>query len=475
MLARMRLPIVAALLALASLLSPQNPGDLAALQEQALERLQEYIRVDTVNPPGNETRGVEFFGRIFDAEGIPYETAESAPGRGNIWARLEGGDQPALILLHHMDVVPADMEHWTTDPLSGEIRDGFVYGRGTLDTKTLGIDHLQAFLALHAAGRPLNRDVIFMATADEEAGGFYGAGWLAENRPELFDGVGYILNEGGGGSVLGEEPADLADIPADTTIAFEVEVTQKVPWWLQLTAVDEPGHGSRPRVTSSVTRLIQALAKIDDYDFEPRMVPAVDDYFKAIAPDADPRWAKRFANMPQAIRDPAFLLELQLYDPGLHALTRNTCSITMLSGSNKINVVPPSVSAQLDCRLLPDQDPQAFIEQLSFIINDPAISIEVLMGFTPAVSTTDTDLYRIIEEVTARHFPRGKVVPAVSTGFTDSHFFRDMGIIAYGYGPEVLVPSEANRIHGNDERISVQNVNGGVQIVLEIVQGLVYD
>ena len=476
----MNLPTASALLALASLLSPlagapQDPTDLAALQDQAIERLQEYVRIDTINPPGNETRGVEFFARIFDAAGIAYDTAESAPGRGNIWARLEGGDQPALILLHHIDVVPADVEHWSTDPLSGEIRDGFLYGRGTLDTKTLGIQHLQAFLALHASGRPLNRDVIFMATADEEAGGFFGAGWLAENRPELFDGVGLILNEGGGGSVLGEEPADTADIGTDTTIAFEVEVTQKVPWWLLVTAVDEPGHGSRPRVTSSVTRLVQALAKIDDYEFEPRMVPAVDEYFKAIAEDADPRWAERFASMPQAVRDPAFLLELQLYDPFLHALTRNTCSITMLAGSNKINVVPPSSSAQLDCRLLPDQDPQAFIEQLSFIINDPAIDIEVIMGFTPAVSTTDTELYRAIETVSARHFPDSKVVPSVSSGFTDSHFFRDMDIVAYGYGPEILVPAESNRIHGNDERVSVQNVRRGVQLVLEILEEVVYE
>jgi len=459
----------------AALSAAQNPTDLATRQDQALVLLQDYVRVDTINPPGNESRGVAFFARIFDAAGIPYETVESAPGRGNIWARLEGGDQPTLILLHHMDVVPADLEHWTADPLSGEMRDGFLYGRGTLDTKTLGIQHLQAFLALHASDRPLNRDVIFMATADEEAGGFYGAGWLAENRPELFDGVGLILNEGGGGSVLGAEPADVTDIPADTTIAYEVEVTQKVPWWLELTATDEPGHGSRPRVTSSVTRLIQALARIDDYEFEPRMVEAVDDYFKAIAEDADPRWAERFANMPQAIRDPAFLLELQLYDPFLHALTRNTCSITMLTGSNKINVVPPTTSAQLDCRLLPDQDPQAFIEQLSFIINDPAIEIEVILGFTPAVSRTDTELYSAIETVTARHFPNAKVVPAVAGGFTDSHFFRDMGIVAYGYGPEILVPSESNRIHGNDERVSVQNVRRGVQLVLEIVQEVVYD
>ena len=235
------LALSAALTLISSIASAQEGSDLEQPQAAAVERLQEYVRVDTINPPGNETRGAEFFARIFDQAGIAYEQAESAPGRGNIWARLEGGDEPALMLLHHMDVVPADAEHWTTDPLGGELRDGFIYGRGTLDDKLDGIVHLQTFLALHAAGKPLDRDVIFMATADEEAGGFYGAGWLVENRPDSFEGVGLILNEGGSGSISGEGE--------DAKISFEVEVTQKVPLWLKLIAEDEPGHGSMPRVT----------------------------------------------------------------------------------------------------------------------------------------------------------------------------------------------------------------------------------
>ncbi|MGB1658586.1 MAG: M20/M25/M40 family metallo-hydrolase, partial [Longimicrobiales bacterium] len=174
--------------------------DLGALQDEAVSWLQEYLRINTVNPPGNETAGAEFFARIFEAEGIEYEMAESAPGRGNIWARIEGGDEPGIVLLHHIDVVPADERFWTTDPLSGDLRGGYLYGRGALDTKTSGILHLAAFLALARTETPLNRDVIFMATADEEAGGFFGAGWLVKNRPELFENVGFLLNEGGGGS-----------------------------------------------------------------------------------------------------------------------------------------------------------------------------------------------------------------------------------------------------------------------------------
>jgi acetylornithine deacetylase/succinyl-diaminopimelate desuccinylase-like protein len=460
------LPLFAAL-ALASTLAGAQAPSVEQLQEQAIERLQEYVRVDTTNPPGNETRGSEFFARIFDQAGIAYERAESAPGRGNIWARLEGGDEPALMLLHHMDVVPADIEHWSTDPLGGELRDGFIYGRGTLDDKLDGIVHLQAFLALHAAGKPLDRDVVFMATADEEAGGFFGAGWLVENRPESFEGVGLILNEGGSGAITGEGD--------DAKISFEIEVTQKVPLWLKLIAEDEPGHGSMPRVTNAVTRLVTAFSNLDDHEFEPRIVPAVDAYFKAIAKDYPEPWRSAFTDMATAVKDDDLLLRLQIENPFLHALTRNACSLTMLEGSKKINVVPPDATGQIDCRLLPDQDHDDFIEEIRQVVNDDQITIERIMGFTPAVSTTDTDLYRIIERVTLEHFPDAQVIPSVATGFTDSHFFRDLGIVAYGYGPYASGPSEMGRFHGNDERVSVENLQTGVAVLLEIVEELVYD
>jgi len=250
----------------------QAQAQPASLENRAVEWLQEFVRVDTINPPGNEYRAVEFYARIFDEFGIPYETAESAPGRGNIWARLEGGDEPGLILLQHTDVVPADRQYWTFDPLSGELRDGYIYGRGTRDMKGLGIAQLVAFLNLHQSGQALNRDVIFLATADEEAGGEFGVGWLIDNRPEIFEGVGILLNEGGGGS-----RSRAGDV------SFGVEVTQKVPVWLRLEAVDVPGHGSSPRTTSSVTRIVQALNTLLENPFPPRIIPPVDEYFASLA------------------------------------------------------------------------------------------------------------------------------------------------------------------------------------------------
>ncbi|MCG6955026.1 MAG: M20/M25/M40 family metallo-hydrolase, partial [Gemmatimonadetes bacterium] len=180
----------------------QQPVDMAKLQDEAVAWLRDYVRIDTQNPPGNEIESARFFAKVFDAEGIPYQIAESAPGRGNIWARLEGGDEPGLVLLHHMDVVPADKRYWTMDPFGAEVKDSLIYGRGTLDTKSSGILNLAAFLALHRSGVPLKRDVMFVATADEEAGGSHGAGWLVKNHPEIFKDIGFLLNEGGGGEIV---------------------------------------------------------------------------------------------------------------------------------------------------------------------------------------------------------------------------------------------------------------------------------
>ena len=431
--------------------------DLAALQDEAVEWVQQYIRINTVNPPGNETRGAEFFAEIFEAEGIEYEMVESAPGRGNIWARIEGGDEPGLLLLHHMDVVPADERFWTTDPLSGELRDGYIYGRGALDTKASGILHLATFLALHRTRTPLNRDVVFMATADEEAGGFFGAGWLVDNRSELFEDIGFLLNEGGGCSVV------------QGKVQFGVEVTQKVPYWVRLTATGEPGHGSRPLVSYASLVMIEALDRFRRYQFDARVIPAVDRHFKGMAERYPEPWRSRFQDLSSAIREPGVLLELQEYAPGLHTLVRNTCSITRFGGSEKINVVSPEVWAEIDCRLLPDQDPESWLAELQEVLG-PDIEMEVLMGFTPAVSSIDTGLYETLREVTLETFPEASFVPQVSGGFTDSHFFRDIGIMSYGYSATATPAEDSGGVHGNDERVTEENVRRGVEMTIKILE-----
>jgi acetylornithine deacetylase/succinyl-diaminopimelate desuccinylase-like protein len=441
---------------------PENEIDIATLEDEAVARLQQYIQLDTVNPPGNEHLGVEFFAAIFEAEGIPCETEESAPGRGNIWAKLEGGSEPGIVLLSHMDVVPFDENLWSHPPLSGDIVDGHIRGRGTLDMKGIGITNLQAFLGLHRMGRPLNRDVIFVATADEEAGGFYGAGWMAEKKKDVFDGVGLLLNEGGGGQLR------------DGKVSFGIEVTQKVPYWVRLKASGSPGHAAAPGAVSAVTRLVQALSRIHEYPMPPKISPAVDTYFKAMSPHVDSPWKEAFENIEDAAKDPAFINNLLEYNRGFHSIIRNTCSITRLEGSSKINVIPTTAYAEIDCRLVPSQDPEEFLDTLRLIINDPKIELETIMGFTPAESDTDTDLYRAIEEVCHRHYPDAPVAPSVMTGFTDSHFFRDIGITCYGFWPNVVPAKEMAGIHGNDERVSVENIKLATRLLLEILQEVVH-
>ena len=458
---RLPITILTALLALAG--AGATTADDPSLEQQAVDWLQQFVRIDTINPPGNESRAVDFLGAILTAEGIPWQSAESAEGRGNLWARLEGGDKPALILLQHTDVVPADPKYWTTDPLSGEIRDGYLWGRGTLDMKGTGISQLASFIRLHRAGLPLNRDVVLVATADEEAGGYFGAGWLLENQPEIFEGAGILINEGDGGT------------ERDGQITFSVEVTQKVPVWLRLTAVDTPGHGSMPNPNSSVTRIVDALNRLREHRFPARIIPPVDAMFRGMAENMTGEWAAAYADMAGAIGQPGFLDRLQAQSPFLHALTRDTCSITRMEGSNKINVVPPEASAEIDCRMLPDRPAEAFVDDVRRLLEGTGVDIEVIMAFTPAVSPTDTELYRAIEAIIAEHHPGSRIFPSVSTGFTDSHFTRDAGIDSYGFDPVVIPESEWNRIHGNDERISLENFRRGMRDLFAIISEVVYD
>jgi acetylornithine deacetylase/succinyl-diaminopimelate desuccinylase-like protein len=225
-------------------------------------------------------------------------------------------------------------------------------------------------------------------------------------------------------------------------------------------------------VTTSVSRLVRALYRLETYRFAPRIVPAVDAYFKGLAPNAAPRWRSAFADIAAAVKDETTLVALQADNPSLAALTRNTCSITRLEGSPKINVVPAEAHAEIDCRLLPDQDRKAFLTELGAVLNDPGITVEQIMGFTPAVSSTDTPVYRTLVDVTRRYFPKAAIVPMVETGFTDSHFFRDLGIASYGYGPFMIPQSEESGVHGNNERLSLENIRRGTAMMLDIVRAV---
>jgi len=329
--------------------------------------------------------------------------------------------------------------------------------------KGTGISQLATFISLHRAGLELNRDVVFVATADEEAGGAYGVGWLVENRPEIFAGAGLLINEGGAGSRLGDQ------------VVFGVEVTQKVPVWLHLTAVDTPGHGSSPRTTSAVTRIVEALNIIRENPFPPRIIPPVEAYFAGLSLAMDDEWADAYANIASAIREPGFMQEFQEYSPGHHALTRDTCTMTRMGASSKINVVPPEAWAELDCRILPDRPAEEFIEKVRNMIAATGVEIEVIMAFTPAISATDSALYQSIVNVTREMHPGSRVLPSVSTGFTDSHFTRDLGIVSYGFNPIITERGDPSGVHGNDERVPVEAFRRGITDMRAIIRDLVVD
>ena len=428
-----------------------------------IELLSEFVSIDTINPPGNESRAVDFYAKIFEEEGIEYFTGESAPGRGNIWARIKGGDKPALILLQHTDVVPASKDYWDTDPMIAEIKDGYLYGRGVIDMKGAGISHLISFIRLHRENKKLNRDLVFLATADEEAGGLYGAGWVIDNHPEVFEGAGFLINEGGSGLKIGDETV------------FSIEVTQKVPVWLRLIAIDEPGHGSSPRATSSVSRIVHALNLIRENPFPARIIPAVNTYFQSLSLNMNDENAEAFANIKQAIEQDGFLEKLQEFSPSYHALTRDTCSLTMLQGSQKINVVPPLAQAEVDCRMLPDRGSDEFIQDFNRLIQPAGVEVELVLAFAPAVSSTESEFFQHIKSITASMYPGSRVAPAVSTGFTDSHFTRELGIDSYGFNPIIFNPDDFSGVHGNNERVSVSAYLQGTEDLHQIVSKFVLD
>ena len=432
------------------------------IETEAVEWLKAYLQIETVNPPGNESRAVDYIANIFEQEGIEFNSAESAPGRGNIWARIEGGDKPALVLLHHSDVVPVNEKYWDFDPFSGEIKDGYILGRGALDMKGTGISHLANFINLHRQGKKLNRDVIFIGAADEESGGNFGVGWLVENHPEIFEGAGLLLNEGGSG------------YKSNDSIVFSVEITQKVPVWLRLTAIDTPGHGSSPRSTSSVSRVVKALNIIWNNPFPPRIIPEVEKVFIERSGGLDEPYSSEYRNIKESIKDPIFMQRLQSFSASAHALTRDTCSLTRMMGSSKINVVPPEAWAEVDCRMLPDRTTEEFISDFKELIKDTGVEVELIMSAVPAISQTDSELFLAIEDFSKNNYPGSRVAPSVSTGFTDSRFTRGLGIQSYGFNPLISTGDEYSSIHGNNERINEKAFRQSVKDLGIILDKILY-
>jgi acetylornithine deacetylase/succinyl-diaminopimelate desuccinylase-like protein len=363
-----------------------------------------------------------------------------------------------VILLNHLDVVPADPDGWDVPPFAGAVRDGYVYGRGALDCKGVGTVDAMALLLLKQHGITLKRDVIFLGTADEETGGKLGAGWMVEAHFDRFADVAFVLNEGGAIEVL-----------PNGKRAYGVAVAEKTPCWLRLTASGRPGHGSAPQKETAVTRLVRALDHVRLYRPAVRVTPEVQAYYAALAPLQDDARRKQYGNLRSALRNATFRAAFldHAHDA---ALVHNTLTPTVLTGSAKTNVIPRTASAELDCRLLPGEEPAAFIDTVRRVIDDPEVTVDVLLNFPPSASATTTPLYAALQQLAAHeHMP---VVPSVLTGFTDSHYFREKGIPSYGFVPFTLTEDEGSREHGVNERLSTDNLREGTRRLVELLQTL---
>src|SRR6266566_1789285 len=443
------------------------PGDAEwnALGDEATALLSQYVRINTTNPPGNEIAAARWIAEVLRRDGIEARIFEPAPGKANLYARLPGdGSARPLILLNHMDVVLASPEYWTVDPFSGVVRDGYLWGRGALDMKGEAITQLMTLLTLKRAGVPLKRDVIFLATADEEIGGGVGAGWFVEHHGDMVRDAEFLLNEGG-------------TIRTDTNGRIEyygVGTTEKSPFWLNLTAHGTPGHGSRPTPDNPVHRLVRALSRITAYQTPLVVTPAVERYFRDLSTiETDPARRAALGDVRAALRDSAAARFLT-GDLTYNALLRNTISITGLQGSDKTNVIPPLARAALDVRLLPGQDPQAFLADLVRVVGDSSVEITPQGPNWPATeSPSETELFRAIVAAARERTPDALVTTPPLTGFTDSHYFRRLGIVSYGLSPFPLNQAESRGIHGNNERVSLDDLTFGVHFLYDVVARLV--
>jgi acetylornithine deacetylase/succinyl-diaminopimelate desuccinylase-like protein len=446
--------------------SSRIPADrLQQYSDLAVKWMQEYLRIDTTNPPGHEMRAVEFYKKILDGEGIENRVFEYAPGRGDLWARLSATTTSAaerpIILLNHMDVVTSDAAHWKVPPFSGEIRDGYLWGRGAQDMKNEGLAQLVVMVMLKRDKVALNRDVIFLAVADEEVDDT-GTEWFIAHQRDLLENAEFLINEGG------------ENLLEDGKVKYVgIDVGEKTTYWLHVVAHGIPGHGSRPNPDSAPNRLVRALNRILAYQTPLRVLPVVDEFLRDMAASEPPERAAEYRNIKKAIQDKKFQEEVEK-DESLNFLLRDTISLTMMGGSEQTNVIPPEAWANLDVRILPGGDPKALLEAVRRVVNDPNVTVEPWKGeFRIAnYSGTDNALFATIRAVSGKYFPGTPVVPHITSGYTENQIYRPLGIVAYGFDPYTATDEEGNTEHGNDERIRVEEVRRGPRILFDVVTGV---
>jgi acetylornithine deacetylase/succinyl-diaminopimelate desuccinylase-like protein len=430
-------------------------GDPA--EREAEDALVSYLRIDTSNPPGNETSGARFLQQLLIRDGIDAKLIGSDPKRQSVYARLvSGSNEKALVLLHHIDVVPAVASEWTKPPFAGIRANGYIWGRGALDIKSLGIAELMAFVDLKRRHVALRRDVIYLAVADEELGGIHGCGAILEQHPELFANAGFVLNEGGYNETI-----------VDHVAFWGVEVQAKVPLWLRITMKGGAGHSaSPPDDGGTLAKLVRSLDAISRIPAPYRLTPAVARWFH----EAGKSRRDERGEVLRGIAEPLDVARIErVLSPGYRALLHDTIAITRIDGGTAINVLPATASADVDIRLLPDETADAMTAKVKQML-DGGGELQVLLAGQPvAESSSDTELFRVLSS-SFRNAENGSIVGAVvGAGTSDSRYFRARGIVAYGIAPFKVNYYDADTVHASDERIRAKFFAEGVRLMRTIV------
>lgn len=446
-----------------------SPVDWVAAGRETADHLQQLLRFETVNPPGNELPLARYLESVLVREGIETRLLEPAPGRAAVVARLRSGEAEAgLMLLAHMDVVGVEREHWSLDPFGGEIRDGYVYGRGAIDDKGMLATNLMGILLAKRhivdAGLPLARDVVFVATSDEEAGGEWGIHWLMRTHPELLR-AELAFNEGGRTRIVDGAPLYAA-----------VQCAEKIPYVLRVTARGPDGHASIPLGGNAVFRLGRALARIGDHREPLRLTSVTRRFFSALA-SVWPHRREAAAMADLVSRDSRRVRRGERILAGIPvfaAVLRTGISATVVSGGMRPNVIPSAVSALLNVRALPGAPIDGVVRRLREVVDDEAVEIEVVeRGLDAPPSDFRSPLYQALAAALTEAEPGLSVVPYMGAGATDSARLRVAGVQAFGLLPFPLPKEDEERMHGHDERIALSALAFGTRVTFGMIRRLV--
>lgn len=430
--------------------------DFSAARDEAVKMLSGFVRVDTSNPPGNETRGAEYLKGILDREGIPSEIFEKEPGRGNIVARLKGnGKKKPLLLMGHIDVVGVEREKWTVDPFGGIVKEGYLYGRGSSDDKGMATACLEVFLLLKRMNVALDRDVIFLAEAGEEGTSSVGIDFMVQQHWDKIE-CEYALNEGG-----------TIYAPEGKVKYVGIATTEKVPRGFRLVARGTSGHGSVPRPDNAITHLAAAVAKVGNWQAPMRLNETTRAFFSRLAKISPPEEALAYGQLEDPSKTELAQQKIRTQNGAYNSMLRTSIVPTIIKGGFRSNVIPGDAEATLDVRAVPDEDIDALAAALRKLINDPAVEvIPPPSRGRPASppSKLESEMFRSLEGAQAKVFPGVPTLPLMLTGATDSAQLRAKGVQAYGLG-SVSGDKERASIHGNDERISVEGLGKFVEFI----------